>query len=65
MSINRHSINTKILRLALLLVAARQANARNGYFLEGYGTDSKAEAGVGIDHSCITVGRSYGAICCS
>ncbi len=27
---------------------AREAGATNGYFLEGYGTDSKAQAGAGI-----------------
>ena len=42
MSINR------TLGLAVLLVFAREANATNGYFLEGYGTNSKAQAGVGI-----------------
>jgi long-chain fatty acid transport protein len=45
------NINMSINRmpgLALLLVVAQQANATNGYFLEGYGTDSKAQAGVGI-----------------
>jgi long-chain fatty acid transport protein len=38
----------RTLGLALLLVVARHANATNGYFLEGYGTNSKAQAGVGI-----------------
>lgn len=42
MSINR------ILGLAAMIVVARQANATNGYFLEGYGTNSKAQAGVAI-----------------
>jgi long-chain fatty acid transport protein len=36
------------LGFAALLLLARQASATNGYFLEGYGTDSKAQAGVGI-----------------
>jgi hypothetical protein len=35
----------KVLRLTALLLLARQASATNGYFLEGYGTDSKAQAG--------------------
>jgi long-chain fatty acid transport protein len=30
------------------MVAAPEANATNGYFLEGYGTDSKGQAGVAI-----------------
>lgn len=30
------------------MVAAPDANATNGYFLEGYGTDSKGQAGVAI-----------------
>jgi long-chain fatty acid transport protein len=34
--------------LAILFAAAGNANATNGYFLEGYGTNTKAEAGVGI-----------------
>jgi long-chain fatty acid transport protein len=34
--------------LAILLLGAQGANATNGYFLQGYGTDSKAQAGVGI-----------------
>jgi long-chain fatty acid transport protein len=38
----------RTLGLAVLLVFAREANATNGYFLEGYGTNSKAQAGVGI-----------------
>jgi long-chain fatty acid transport protein len=42
MSINR------ILALAISLLGVSQANATNGYFLQGYGTDSKAQAGVGI-----------------
>jgi long-chain fatty acid transport protein len=37
-----------MLGVALLLVLAREANATNGYLLEGYGTNSKAQAGVGI-----------------
>jgi long-chain fatty acid transport protein len=41
-------MSMKRLRLAALLLLARQASATNGYFLEGYGTDSKAQAGVGI-----------------
>jgi putative NADH-flavin reductase len=35
---------SRILGLAALIVAARQANATNGYFLEGYGTNSTAQA---------------------
>lgn len=38
----------QILGLAVLLAATQQASATNGYFLEGYGTDAKAQAGVGI-----------------
>jgi long-chain fatty acid transport protein len=38
----------QILGLAVLIAAAEQASATNGYFLEGYGTDAKAQAGVGI-----------------
>jgi long-chain fatty acid transport protein len=34
--------------VALLLLATRSALATNGYFLQGYGTSQKAEAGVGI-----------------
>ncbi len=41
------SIN-KALGLAILLLGVREAHATNGYFLQGYGTDSKAQAGVGI-----------------
>jgi len=42
------SINRQRLVLLLLLIAARSAVATNGYFLEGYGTAQKGEAGVGI-----------------
>jgi long-chain fatty acid transport protein len=41
-------MSMKRLGFAALLLIARQAVATNGYFLEGYGTDSKAQAGVGI-----------------
>jgi len=41
-------MSKKLFRFAALLLLARQASATNGYFLEGYGTDSKAQAGVGI-----------------
>ena len=41
-------MSMKRLGLAALLLVAQQATATNGYFLEGYGTDSKAQAGVGI-----------------
>jgi long-chain fatty acid transport protein len=41
-------MSMKPLGFAALLLLARQASATNGYFLEGYGTDSKAQAGVGI-----------------
>jgi hypothetical protein len=34
--------------LVILRMAAGKAGATNGYFLSGYGTNSKAEAGVGI-----------------
>ncbi len=36
------------LRLAALLLVAPAASATNGYFLLGYGTNQKAQAGVGI-----------------
>jgi long-chain fatty acid transport protein len=36
------------LLIAALAFGAHQAGATNGYFLEGYGTDEKAQAGVGI-----------------
>jgi long-chain fatty acid transport protein len=42
------SMSMKRLGVAALLLLARQASATNGYFLEGYGTDSKAQAGAGI-----------------
>jgi long-chain fatty acid transport protein len=41
-------MSMKQLGLAALVLLARPASATNGYFLEGYGTDSKAQAGVGI-----------------
>jgi long-chain fatty acid transport protein len=41
-------MSLKLLGVAVLLLAAQEAAATNGYFLEGYGTSSKAQAGVGI-----------------
>jgi len=38
----------KLLGVAGLFVIAQQASATNGYFLEGYGTNTKAQGGVGI-----------------
>jgi len=39
---------TRILGLTLLSALTGTAGATNGYFLPGYGTNSKAEAGIGI-----------------
>jgi hypothetical protein len=41
-------LRLKPLGAAALLLIAQQAAATNGYFSEGYGTNSKAQAGVGI-----------------
>jgi long-chain fatty acid transport protein len=41
-------MSIKRLGAVVLLLITQQASATNGYFLEGYGTDSKAQAGVGI-----------------
>ena len=41
-------MSIKRLAPAALLLLAHQATATNGYFLQGYGTDSKAQAGVGV-----------------
>jgi long-chain fatty acid transport protein len=41
-------MSTRLLGIAGLLLVAQQAAATNGYFLEGYGTNSKAQGGVGI-----------------
>ncbi len=41
-------MSIKLLGMAVLLLIAQEATATNGYFLEGYGTNSKAQAGVGI-----------------
>jgi long-chain fatty acid transport protein len=41
-------MSIKLLGAVVLLLIAQEAAATNGYFLEGYGTNSKAQAGVGI-----------------
>jgi long-chain fatty acid transport protein len=41
-------MSIKLLGTVVLLLIAQDAAATNGYFLEGYGTNSKAQAGVGI-----------------
>jgi long-chain fatty acid transport protein len=38
----------KMLGVAGLFLLAQESSATNGYFLEGYGTNTKAQAGVGI-----------------
>jgi long-chain fatty acid transport protein len=43
------SLNAKkIFWITGLLLLAQESSATNGYFLEGYGTNTKAQAGVGI-----------------
>jgi long-chain fatty acid transport protein len=39
---------TKAVGMVVFIVMAQTASATNGYFLEGYGTNTKTQAGVGI-----------------
>jgi hypothetical protein len=41
-------LSVRMLGFVMLHLAVREASATNGYFLEGYGTNAKAQAGVGI-----------------